>query len=266
MNIAIITSDRNIASVTIRQQLVLNHGFVKIGDLYMLAIAGKKVVMHSVDKELPFLDYIDREIDADIFIFPSIHRSKAGVDAFTVHSMGNWGKAEMGGIDGMLCPSSADLLKSAFIQLQNNALHIDAVQEATHHGPYISKPGMFIEIGSDDAMYRNDDAGKIVADAIVNSISNFGNLKVKSAIGLGGTHYCNNFAKVMLNSGFSVAHVCPKHALGNLDKSMLAQAAERCIPKSGTVIVDWKGLGENKDRVRQLLDESSFEVLRTSDF
>ena len=50
MEIAIITSDKNIASVTIRQQLIKNHGFEESGDLYKLAIAGKTVSIYPFDK------------------------------------------------------------------------------------------------------------------------------------------------------------------------------------------------------------------------
>ncbi|MBI3033739.1 hypothetical protein HYY72_01120 [Candidatus Woesearchaeota archaeon] len=266
MKFAIITSDRNAASVTIRQQLLKRYGFEDDRGIYRLVHNGKIISMHSLDRELLFLENIDREIDADIFIFASTHRSKAGVDAFTVHSIGNWGKAELGGIGRMLCASPSGLLKSAFLHLKENSLGIEAVQEATHHGPYLGKPGMFIEIGSSEAMYLNVDAGAVVADAIIRSINDCGKQDVKSAVGLGGTHYCGNFAKIMLNSDFSVAHVCPKHNLADFDIEMLMQAVDKCIPRAETAIVDWKGLGERKESVKKLLADSGIRFFKTSDF
>ncbi|MBI2574922.1 D-aminoacyl-tRNA deacylase [Candidatus Woesearchaeota archaeon] len=239
------------------------------------------------------LEGIDKGMDADVLIFASKHVSKAGLDAFTVHVPGNWGKAEFGGRERTLCTAPSGLMKSAFTQLQSNSMGMEVIQEATHHGPSIGKPCMFIEIGSNEKMYKNDEAGKIVAAAIMSAVKECGGVnrgsggnssngsngsgnsnsnsganssRIKSAVGIGGQHHCPNFRKVMLNTDIAVGHVCPKYALESLDEEMLRQAMEKTLPKASVVVLDWKGLGGFKENVKGLVAAAGIECLRTDDF
>lgn len=93
---------------------------------------------------------IDKEISADIFIFASKHRSKENTPSFAVHAIGNWYKAELGGKEKKLCTSSAALLKNLLLELNESAksANYKITIEATHHGPFVEKPAVFIEIGS----------------------------------------------------------------------------------------------------------------------
>ena len=265
MDIAIITSDKDPASVNIRKQLLGMHDFREEDGHHAMESGGSKLSLYCFDSELVFLDEIDKVVSANIFIFASRHVSKAGVDAFTVHVPGNWGRADFGGVDRTLCTAPAALLKSAFAELQGNSLGMDAIQEATHHGPFIEKPCMFIEIGSSERMYKNEEAGKIVASAIVNAAKNSGRISksIKSAVGIGGPHHCPDFKKIMLETDISVSHICPKYALESLDSEMLLQSMEKTEPRAGLVVLDWKGLGSFKEKVKKLIDESGKESTRT---
>ncbi|MBI2574541.1 hypothetical protein HYV82_01525 [Candidatus Woesearchaeota archaeon] len=286
MNAAIITSDKDPASVNIRKQLLGSYDFEESGGCFRASVGGNNVSVYSFDREMIHLEGIDKGMDADVLVFASKHVSKAGLDAFTVHVPGNWGKAEFGGVDRLLCTAPSELMKSAFMELQGNALGVEVIQEATHHGPSVDKPCMFIEIGSNERMYRNEEAGKIVAAAIMGAVkecggisggsgcngnngsngSNSGSSRIKSAVGIGGQHHCPNFRKVMLNTDIAVAHVCPKYALGSLDEEMLRQAMEKAEPKAELVILDWKGLGGFKEKVKGLVAAAGIECLRTDDF
>ncbi len=267
MKVAVVFSERDIASVNIRKQLLASYGFQESGGCFRAAVGGvggiNEVSVYSFDREMIHLDGIDKGMDADVLIFASKHVSKAGIDAFTVHIPGNWGKAEFGGVDRLLCTAPAELMKTAFVQLQGNSMGMEVIQEATHHGPCIEKPCMFIEIGSNENMYKNEEAGKIVADAIMGAIKDKGSNRIKSAVGIGGQHHCPNFRKVMLNTDIAVGHVCPKYALESLDEEMLRQAMEKTLPKAGMVVLDWKGLGSDKERVKKLLNETGIDYLRT---
>lgn len=266
MKVAVVFSERDPASVNIRKQLLGSYGFQESGSCWKLTEGNNAIAVHSFDSEMIHLEGIDKAIDADVFIFASKHVSKAGVDAFTVHVPGNWGRAEFGGIDKKLCVAPAELMKAAFRELQNNSMGMEVIQEATHHGPFIGKPGMFIEIGSRERMYKNVEAGKIVADAIINAIKAVNNItessrtgRLKSAVGIGGQHHCPNFRKILLETDISVAHVCAKYALGSLDEEMLRQAMEKTLPKASMVVLDWKGLGSHKERIKKLLNESGID-------
>lgn len=266
LDFAIIASKKDAAGMNIAGQLRLLHDFPA-------EIGGRKVGIFIADDELIHCENIDNEIDAGVFIFASRHVSKANVHSLTVHGIGNWGNAKAGGRARSLvaCPSA--LMKQCMKLLTEKALaeRLDykVVQEATHHGPYIEKPAMFIEIGSDEGRWNDEEAGKIVAEAICGAIKNFGGSSenaVKAAVGIGGLHYASNFRKVVLSEGFSVSHICPKHELGLLDAEILKQAMDKSVPKAASAILDWKGLGKEKERIVQLLHSLGVSYSRTSQF
>ncbi len=275
MNIAIIASEKNVASMSIRKKLLDNYPFADKGTVFRLADGSSSISLHTFEEELLYLDGLERKIDADIFIFPSTHRSKAGINSLSVHCPGNWGKADLGGEDRKLCIAHSILMKLAFLRVQNHelrrSLEVDVFMESTHHGPLIEKPCMFIEIGSDETMYRNETAAKIIADSIIRSLQQLGSAGLKpagfkSAIGIGGTHYCENFRKALCSPDWAIGHVCPKYALGRLDKEMLLQAVDRTIPVPEAAIVDWKGLGAFKEHVKRILEENGIKIIKTSSF
>lgn len=107
--------------------------------------------LYFVEKESIFNENIDKEIEADLFIFATKHQSAKGVHSLSCHSLGNWDKAEAGGKERTLCIAPAVLLKEAFVELSKagKEMHNEITLEVTHHGPYMEKPCMFIEIGSD---------------------------------------------------------------------------------------------------------------------
>ncbi|MBI2661093.1 hypothetical protein HYX09_02370, partial [Candidatus Woesearchaeota archaeon] len=210
--IALISSKLDLASLNIRSNLISSCNFQKIGrkfdgnEILELKIKENVINIYLINEKLIHAESIDKKIDADYFIFISKHVSKENTPAFTVHPIGNWGKADYGGKDLTLCPSSALLLKSMFLGLLRSGKERNDFQltmEATHHGPFLEKPVLFVEIGSTEKEWNDPINGKIVADAITGAIGNLdfdnkndiGDLKngdvQKTAIGIGGNHYCN---------------------------------------------------------------------------
>ncbi len=220
--------------------------------------------LYFVEKESIYNENIDKEIEADLFIFATKHRSVKGVDSLSCHAPGNWSKAEAGGINKKLCIAPAVLLKRAFLELNKlgKDLHHEVTLEVTHHGPYLEKPSMFIEIGSDEKNWQNKKAGKIISDVIIKLLKN-NNKDYKVAFGIGGPHYCNTFNKVLLRTDIAIGHICPKYQLENLDKEMISQAIEKTKEKVDFVLLDWKGLGKEKQRIVDLLKELDLEFERT---
>jgi len=257
LDIAIIASKKDLAGQNIAKQLMLLHE-------YPLDISGKKVDVFLMNKPITELENIDLEIAADVFVFASKHVSKAGVNSLTVHSIGNWDKALAGGRGRTLVPAAASLMKTYFKLLYQNAEKLDyeVIVEATHHGPYLNKPTMFIEIGSSEAQWKDEEAGKVVAATIIDAIGST-NSKIKVVVGIGGMHHSPNFRKIMLSESVGVAFVCPKHALEFLDLEMLTQAMEKSSAES--VMLDWKGLGSEKQKVLQMLEKGNFKYERTKD-
>ncbi|MEM4755556.1 MAG: D-aminoacyl-tRNA deacylase, partial [Candidatus Woesearchaeota archaeon] len=117
--------------------------------------------------ELLFLDDIDQLINKvltqtfekpiiiDLLLVLSKHSSKHPFPSLSVHSIGNFEDAELGGKPNMLVPSSAKAMlfglkaiEAAANVLQAQSNVVQAFQEVTHHGPWVSTPTIFFEIGA----------------------------------------------------------------------------------------------------------------------
>ena len=270
MNIAIISSAKDPAGINIRNSLIELFGFEKTdekfdsNDVFQCGkIQNNILKSYLINDELIHSENIDRKIDADILVFASKHRSRENTKSFAVHAIGNWNTAELGGKEKALCNSSAVLLKNLFVELNNAAKDAgyELTLEATHHGPFVGKPAVFVEIGSTEKEWNNKENGEIIAKTIMNGLGNE-NKKYKIAVGIGGQHYCSNFNKIMLRTDIAVSHICPKYHLQDLDESLVKQSIEKTVEKVDFVLLDWKGLGKEKQRVVELLKDLNLEVKR----
>jgi len=254
MNFAIITSKQDPAGVNIAEEL-------KKHDLEKYYAKLYEIEERSIDAE-----HIDKKINADLFIFATRHQSQSKIKSLCVHSPGNWNKAEAGGKDSKLCLCPANYLKEALIFLEkNNSVGFDVVQECTHHGPFLEKPCFFIEIGSTEEEWKNKEAAKIIVKTILHLLEHTPKQN-KTALGIGGLHTTPNFRKIILNSDVALGHVCPKYMLEFIDKDMIQEALEKTTPKADLIILDWKGLGQYKQKVSELVKEFDIEVNRTDKF
>ena len=64
----------------------------------------------------------------------------------------------------------------------------------------------------------------------------------KTAIGIGGPHYCNNFNKILLRTDTAISHIRPKYLLEKLDEELIKQSVQKTVEKVDFVLLDWKGL------------------------
>ena len=220
------------------------------------------VKVYLREKESIDNEDIDEEIDAEYFIFATKHQSEAKVKTLCVHAPGNFLKNEAGGKEKELNWSMGNFMKRALIKLSelNTLEDFEIAFEATHHGPFLKKPCMFIEIGSSEEEWGIKEAGKLIARVILDVVKN--EEKFKGCIVLGGGHYNQVGKKLMLNSDYAVGHVCPKYHLENLSEDMLKQMIERNDEKVELVILDWKGLGKEKERIKNLLEKLKIKYER----
>lgn len=278
--LAIAVSSKDTAGVNVKAQLIESGLFRELDEffdaqaVYSATVANETVKLYTTAADTIFCNDLDKKIAADIFVFATRHASGAQVHALTMHSIGNWGKAEFGGKQGTLVPATALLMKIMFknlvaIAAAKNYEH-DVVQEATHHGPFLEKAAVFIEIGSNEEEYKNTMNGKIIAETIINSIKHYNRSdissdigkKIKSVVAVGGMHYAQSFRKLMLDGEYSVAYVCPKHALPLLNEQLLRQAVAKCVPKAELIALDWKGMGQEKQRILHLAQSIGLQTVR----
>ncbi len=264
MNTAIISSTKDLASMNIRNSLLNKYPFKETEQI----LDGNKIHayenfrLYTIERELIFAENLDKEIDADFFIFVSKHRSADNKPALTVHAIGNWNDAKYGGQEKILCISDGKILKAFFLELSKHENQTITL-EATHHGPYIEKPVLFLEIGSTEKEYSDEKLGDIMADVIINAMKSYSSLNVIPALGIGGQHYSTTFNKILQRTDYAIGHICPKFNLEFLDEEMISQAIEKIIPKPEMVILDWKGLGQEKQRIVDLLGKMDIKYERS---
>ncbi|MFH1801387.1 MAG: D-aminoacyl-tRNA deacylase [archaeon] len=229
---------------------------------------------YLVDDEIIFTENLDLDKinKYDFIIFASRHQSEKRERTLSVHAPGNWRSADFGGQPEKICPASALFQKKLFEKLSENAgkyslKNYHLTLECTHHGPLISKPCVFVEIGSTENEWKDRRAGFVVAKTISESIEEFKkNLYNEVAIGIGGPHYCPSFNKIQLKSNIAIAHIIPQYALP-LKEEMIKEAIEKTQEEVDFILVDWKGLGNSESRSQaiQILDKFYLPVKRTSE-
>ncbi len=226
--------------------------------------------VNYTEKEIVYAENIDKQIkqESDFIIFISKHQG-AKSKILSIHAPGNWNKAELGGKQGKVCPTSAFILKTFFINLNKNTpANWTSTLECTHHGPYIDKPCLFIEIGSSQQDWKSVEAAKAIAKTIEESIQKINKNKPESyipAIGIASPHYCNNFNQIQLNSTYALSYIIPNYQFP-ITKEMLQEAISKTQEKVETAIIDWKGLkGKDRQETLKLLNELGLKILRTSE-
>ncbi|MBW2975836.1 hypothetical protein KY347_00150 [Candidatus Woesearchaeota archaeon] len=270
METAIISSSEDKASTNIKEHLIEHHNFSrseqKFDDniIYFNKINGNEIRLYTTNSELTHAENIDRKIGADLFVFISRHQAKEERKSLTAHAPGNFGKAEFGGKEKRLCVCPAAYLKNIFNELHKNTLNsgYEASMEATHHGPFLEKPVLFVEIGTTEKEWEDKNAGKIIAKSLFNALNNKNN-DYESVFVIGGAHYNYIANKLMLKTNMASGHICAKYNLENLNSDLIKEAMEKSVPKAKFVLLDWKGLGREKHRILDILEKNKIEYKRS---
>jgi len=191
---------------------------------------------------------LEREpAQADYIIFASRHAGKGG-PCLTAHAAGNWGgEARLGGKPRSLSPVPALKLKQAVGELARAAEKIGwpVAMEATHHGPLLNTPLLFMEVGSSEMEWGDRGAAEAVAEAITRVVS-LSPSDAEPVLGIGGGHYCPAFTKLQLEGKWAVGHVLQKHAVDEVDEGTLRQAVEKTFPRAQRALIDWKGVSSQQ--------------------
>ncbi|MFB5623681.1 MAG: D-aminoacyl-tRNA deacylase, partial [Nitrosopumilus sp.] len=81
------------------------------------------------------------------------------------------------------------------------------------------------------------------------------------AICFGGTHYPSKFTNELLDGKFALGTVIPKHALDDLDEKLFSHIMQQ-NNMAKAALLDWRGLGPNKQKVLDLLKSTDLEVIK----
>jgi len=230
----------------------------------------EKEIFHSdhfdlliIDTPAISADWLEEKYQYDGFVFLSKHAAESGVLALTCHSTGNFSEAKFGGNDKEVAIPYPDLQKLYLQKLwehKDDFAEFQITIEATHHGPtFLSKPVIFIEIGTTEKQWNDVTLCESVAKIVLEVMKNK-NKTHPFAICFGGTHYPGKFTSMLLEGKYALGTVIPKHALEFLDHNIFSHILQR--NQGATVaLLDEKGLGSNKQKILDLLSSTKLEVI-----
>ena len=225
-------------------------------------------VLAGFEEDIIYLEFLDELLDVDAYIFLSRHKSEAGRRSLTVHHTGNpTSRADHGGSPYTLSISYSHMSKTLLKLVNKKAAsrsllgEYDVTLEATHHGPTgLSKPLVFIEIGSSEAEWRDDRARLVLAESVVEALSNQpAEDYCVPTVGFGGGHYPIKHTKLHLESEYCYGHIFAKYYFTeDIPVSVYKQAFTKNYPVKPEIgIIEKKSL---KSGIRKTLIEYLNEI------
>lgn len=192
--------------------------------------------------------------------FLSSHSSSAEVKSLTAHPTGNFGEAILGGREKSLSVSSPQKMTTAFRKLAQSydGEGFEITLESTHHGPFISIPNYYIEIGTTEEEWSDTSALEAVKEAVFTEPEK----SQGSFVGVGGGHYMPKISRYVLENSVSVGHLISKHDQDTITKEQVEEALEK-TPGCRGFIMDKKGCrGPVRALIRELSDERGMEIIK----
>jgi len=227
-------------------------------------------------------------------IFPSRHSAASGNASLTIHPIGTMQvpSDEIPGYGGRAgdCPPPNPRIGAWWRELNRVASDLDEFDlslEATHHGPWIETPSLFIEIGSTSETWGHKGAAKLLAGIIHRGLGldDSAGLGVWNGIGrvvvtLGGGHYTPRGNLLASHEGIWIGHMLATYALpfskneagevGGMWENSIRKAitaTQQGFP-GGEVIcsMDKKAFkGWQRQAIRDLLEELGIPLLKSAD-
>ena len=190
-----------------------------------------------IDELHIWADGIDSEHESvtgsivDEVLVLSKHVSASETPALTLHAVGVPGeyphgkKARSGGITGSAVPPSPRF-GELFRTMNRIAIELglekeyDLTMEATHHGPLLETPTLYLEIGSTAEQWVDERAARVWSETISlclglseGSTNTKWNGSGNVMIGLGGGHYAPRHKAVISSSEVWVGHILANYAI-----------------------------------------------------
>ena len=184
-----------------------------------------------------FADDIDitheeiKNVQVDEVLVLSKHASKSEIPALAIHFVGLPGqqplgeKGHYGGYKGHVVPPSPRL-GTLFRTLCNISSEkgldseFDVTIESTHHGPSLTKPTAYLEIGSTHSQWIRKDAAYVWALTIVRCLGLDGEKPLgvwegtgSVMLGLGGGHYAPRHQSIISQTEIWVGHILANYSI-----------------------------------------------------
>ncbi|DAC10964.1 MAG TPA: hypothetical protein D7H77_05385, partial [Candidatus Poseidoniales archaeon] len=206
------------------------HGLVTIHEEFevqILLIDNLHILADGIDKE-----HRERTgFPVDEVLVLSKHASASEVPALTLHAIGVPGetphgeRARSGGFKGKAVPPSTRF-GDMFRTMRRIAIEAsldeeyDITLEATHHGPLLDSPTLYLEIGSDEERWADSRAARVWAQTISICLGMSEDAQQREwqgegdvMIGLGGGHYAPRHKAIISETEVWVGHILANYAI-----------------------------------------------------
>jgi D-aminoacyl-tRNA deacylase len=267
--ILLVSSNKDIASQTIKQQILKHYSFHEAKETYQrnpvftADVNEKKVTLITLNEEsVCAQDLPEKFPEAKFIVFISRHSSQSAKPTLTVHTPGNFGDAELGGLPKNVSISPAVAMQTALRALlhykqQQLLLNYEVSYECTHHGPSLNVPTIFVELGSSTAQWSDSVAAEAVAHSAMTAIANFETPTATAVLGIGGMHYNQQFTLMAMVGAATFGHMIPKYAVSLIDAELIRQCVEKTMEKVPLALLDWKGIkSEDKPGLLSALESA----------
>ena len=206
-------------------------------DAHMLLV--DEIHVRSDNIGVMHMEATNKNID-DIIVL-SKHVSSSEVPAMTVHPIGVTTGQEMGeegrsgGVYGTLVPPNprmASFLRAIVRKgaVEPNLAKFDLTLEATHHGPVMSLPTMYVEIGSSEEEWTDSNLASIWAEIIIENLSSKApDPNKRWMLCIGGGHYAPRHRDIVIRSNELVGHILPSYSLPDVDEEATLQNFEKVL-------------------------------------
>ena len=166
----------------------------------------------------------------------------------------------------MLVRAAPHLMTSLLRGLKANAaeLPFQVSFETTHHGPYLKKPTLFIEIGSDKNNWENQRAAQVIAKTLWNvDVQEY-----PVAIGIGGGHYAPRFTEVALTKKISFGHLFPNYAMEGMTADKFSETVVNAAKASSATLayIHKKSMPKAKaNHIKEIAESCGLKVVESDD-
>ncbi len=201
-------------------------------------------------------DWLWREYPSDGYVFLSRHSSQSGKKTLSVHPIGNPSHETLGGKPRTLSPVNAHLMSNILrnmLSWRDEVPEYDITFEVTHHGPYTPVPALFLEVGSTEREWEDEEAIRIACEALMRALQVEWEMP-RTAVGFGGGHYAPDFTREVRE--YDIGHMIAKYV--EIDDHIIREAVEKTVPRPGYAIIS-SLKGETRRRVIEELEKMGLE-------
>ena len=274
----IIASNADSASINLRERLLEMSSWIKCGeydgiDMWEITemkgdycIKGTRLVsinnLHINAEKIDETFEKENNVKIDNIIFLSRHKAASKKPSLTVHPIGNWGKAEYGGKEGEITPTSPELMTGLLRKIKENQIEgFDVCFEATHHGPLLDTPTIFLEIGSTESEWED----KVPAQALIKSLLEVKYNKGKNVVGIGGGHYTPRFTEAALTHNVNFGHMVANYGIPYVNTEKIKEAIETSNAEG--VYFHKKAMKKTEYRqIKESLENQDISIFEQADY